>query len=183
MYYLENNNSAGEPRRIDDPANMAFISAISRGQCPPELIPEDPSIHVNINLVRRAEDYTPPAQPKFKAFAGSGRKMTSSDAGPSAPSSSAAPATGSKVAWEGPDESKPTTSIQLRLADGSRVVATFNLTQTVGDIRRFIKACRLDMNSNYTLSTAFPTKQLTEDGVSIEEAGLKNSVVIQKMSS
>lgn len=40
------------------------------------------------------------------------------------------------VTWEGPDESQPTTSIQLRLADGSRMVAKFNLTHTVADIRR-----------------------------------------------
>ena len=31
---------------------------------------------------------------------------------------------------------QPTTSIQLRLMDGSRMVAKFNLTHTVADIRR-----------------------------------------------
>jgi hypothetical protein len=44
--------------------------------------------------------------------------------------------------WEGVDESKPTTSLQLRLADGSRMVARFNTTHTVGDIRRFIHVSR-----------------------------------------
>lgn len=32
----------------------------------------------------------------------------------------------------------PTTSVQIRLADGSRLVATFNHTHTVGDIRRYV---------------------------------------------
>jgi UBX domain len=36
---------------------------------------------------------------------------------------------GSAAGWPGPDESAPVTSIQLRLADGSRLVARFNLTQ------------------------------------------------------
>lgn len=34
----------------------------------------------------------------------------------------------------------PTTSIQIRLADGSRLVGTFNHNHTVGDIRRYIIA-------------------------------------------
>jgi hypothetical protein len=38
------------------------------------------------------------------------------------------------------DESQPTTSIQLRLGDGTRLVAKFNHTHTVGDIRRFVDA-------------------------------------------
>lgn len=34
----------------------------------------------------------------------------------------AAPDSSSQVPWEGPDESQETTSLQLRLADGSRMV-------------------------------------------------------------
>lgn len=34
----------------------------------------------------------------------------------------------------------PTTSIQIRLVDGTRLVATFNLSHTIGDIRRYIIA-------------------------------------------
>lgn len=53
------------------------------------------------------------------------------DEGPSA-SGNAAPEqqaaasnSSSQVPWEGPDESQETTSLQLRLADGSRMVRTF----------------------------------------------------------
>lgn len=41
------------------------------------------------------------------------------------------PGAGSGTGWPGPDESAPVTSIQLRLADGSRLVARFNLTQVL----------------------------------------------------
>ena len=80
------------------------------------------------------------------------------------------------------DEARPTTSIQLRLHDGSRMVARFNLSHSVKDIRRFIQASRPDMPANYRLMTAFPTKPVEEDGKSIEEAGLANSVLVQKLS-
>jgi UBX domain-containing protein 1 len=178
----------GEPRRIDDPANLQFMNAISRGQCPPELDPGDPGVHIAVNLVRRGEDYTPPAQPQFTAFGGSGRKLnaTAADAsGAGAPSTSAAAAGGvasGGVPWEGANPDKPKTSIQLRLADGSRQVAEFNLDHSVGHIRKFIHAARPDMPMTYSLATAFPKAALPDDDVTIESAGLANSVVIQKMN-
>ena len=176
---------AGEPRRIDDPANLAFMKAISSGHCPPELDPQDPSVHISVNLVRRGEDYTPPAQPRYTAFAGSGRKLNAEDpstsaAAASTPTAPVAAASGG-VPWEGADGSKPKCSIQLRLADGSRQVAEFNLDHTVGDIRRFIRAARPDMPTNYSLATAFPQASLNDDSATIQAAGLANSVVIQKM--
>lgn len=36
------------------------------------------------------------------------------------------------------DASQPTTSIQIRLADGSRLSGRFNLSHTIDDIRTFI---------------------------------------------
>lgn len=36
------------------------------------------------------------------------------------------------------DTSKPTTTLQIRLADGSTVKAQFNLSHTVADLRRYI---------------------------------------------
>ena len=35
-------------------------------------------------------------------------------------------------------ESEPTTSVQIRLADGSRLVGRFNHTHTVGQLRQYI---------------------------------------------
>ena len=61
------------------------------------------------------------------------------------------------------------------------MVAKFNLTHTVADIRRFIKASRADMQPNYALQMAgFPPKQLTNDAETIKDAGLEGAVVIQK---
>lgn len=36
------------------------------------------------------------------------------------------------------DSSQPSTSIQIRLSDGSRLTGRFNLTHTIGDLRLFI---------------------------------------------
>ena len=46
--------------------------------------------------------------------------------------------------------------------------------------RRFIRASRPDLAPGYRLATAFPPQQLGDDSVTIEAAGLANSVIIQK---
>jgi UBX domain-containing protein 1 len=62
------------------------------------------------------------------------------------------------------------------------MVARFNYTHTVSDIRGFIDAARPGSVSPYSLQTmGFPPKQLTDLKQSIEVAGLINAVVIQKV--
>lgn len=79
------------------------------------------------------------------------------------------------------DDTKPTTSIQLRLQDGTRLVARFNHSHTVADIRGFIDAARPGHSGPYSLqSMGFPPKQLSDSTQTIEQAGLINAVVIQK---
>lgn len=186
----------GEPRQMDDPANTAFMQSIMKGECPAELNDpnSDPTITINVNLVRKDIDYEPPAQPKYKAFSGAGRKLGGAEdeegdgednEGKSAAAAIAKPppSTTTTGSWGGADPLKPKTTIQLRLADGSRLVAEFNLSQTVADIRRFIDTATPGVRSGgggYRLVTAFPAGQLEDDGATIEAAGLANSVVIQK---
>lgn len=79
------------------------------------------------------------------------------------------------------DETLPSTSIQLRLADGSRLIARLNYHHTIGDIRAFIDASRPGGPRNYQLQMmGFPPKLLSDPTQTIEQAGLANSVVIQK---
>jgi SEP domain len=56
---------------MSDPANAAFIGAISRGEVPRELEqPGNPPL--NVSLVRSHEEYQPP---KYRAFGGTGRTL------------------------------------------------------------------------------------------------------------
>ncbi|KAJ9528251.1 hypothetical protein QJQ45_014237 [Haematococcus lacustris] len=237
----------GPARRVDDPANMAFISSISKararamntnycqapccpalwghcrphvlgcwrhaalwrpvtcgllsttgacgaepwravdcgtlqGECPEELEPPVRGTPITVNLVRSEQEYKEPEKPKYTAFVGSGRTLGNS--GPSAsseagPSSSAA-ASAAEGEWEGVNEAQPTTSLQLRLADGARLVARFNHSHRVSDIRRFIRASRPDMTFSYTLATGVPPKPVGDEAQTLTEAGLLNAVIIQR---
>eukprot|EP00249_Psilotum_nudum_P006567 c19889_g1_i1 orf=1-1077(-) len=116
----------GPLRRLDDPANAQFLASISKSICPKELEPANHSSPVDVNLIRKDEDWQPPPEPKHVPFRGVGRTLGSSDApevgsDPTSRTVSNQPFQGLVV-----DESKLVTSIQLRLSDGTRMVARFN---------------------------------------------------------
>lgn len=121
-------------------------------------------------------------------FQGTGRTLASSDtASSSAVSEPAVIPASSGISAPTPsmglvvDDSLPSTSVQLRLADGTRLVSRFNYSHTIRDIRAFIDASRPGGARNYQLQTmGFPPKPLTDADETIEQAGIANSVVIQK---
>lgn len=80
------------------------------------------------------------------------------------------------------DQTQPSTSIQVRLADGTRMVSRFNFQHSIRDIRGFIDASRPGGSRSYQLQTVgFPPKELADLDQTIEQADLANSVVIQKI--
>jgi len=66
-------------------------------------------------------------------FADAYGRITGSGGGSAPSSSQAAPA---KQASTGINESQPATTLQIRLADGSKLTGRFNLTQTVQDVKK-----------------------------------------------
>ncbi|WCJ20148.1 plant UBX domain containing protein 4 [Euphorbia peplus] len=175
----------GPLRRLDDPENASFLESIRKSECPKELEPEDRSSPVHVNLIRRDEPCPEPEKQRQVAFQGVGRTLGSSSvpaatepAADSVPPLNASPAPSMGLIV---DETLPSTSIQLRLADGTRMIAHFNYQHTVNDIRSFINASRPGGAQNYQLQLmGFPPKLLTDATQTIEQAGLGNSVVIQK---
>ncbi|GLU15585.1 hypothetical protein SLE2022_320620 [Rubroshorea leprosula] len=173
----------GPLRRLDDPENASFLESIRNSECPKELEPADRRSPVHVNLIRREEKCPEPEKSRHVPFQGVGRTLGSSSnstvAEPSpasSPNTAPIPSPGLFV-----DQSLPSTSIQLRLADGTRMVAHFNFHHTINDIRSFINAATPGGATNYQLQLmGFPPKLLTDPSQTIEQAGLANSVVIQK---
>lgn len=117
-------------------------------------------------------------------FQGVGRTLGSSSATESAAETNAGaplPSAPAPVETVEVDKSLPSTSIQLRLADGTRMVAQFNHHHTIGHIHLLINASRPGGPTSYQLQTVgFPPKILSDLTQTIEQAGLLNSVVVQK---
>jgi UBX domain-containing protein 1 len=171
----------GPLMRYDDPANQAMLERIKAGAAPLSLFKVKLNQRAEIKVVHRTQEaYVPP--PKvLKPFSGSGQRLGSVVPSAGAPahtpaaSAPAAPAVQLNV-----DANLPSTSIQIRLADGTRMVTRLNMSHTVNDIRQFINNSRPGESARaYQLQTQFPVQTL-EDNKTLTESKLSNAVVFQK---
>ncbi|KAL9709046.1 protein phosphatase regulator [Leucoagaricus gongylophorus] len=188
----------GDLMRYDDPNNVQILESINAGAAPIHLLNVRPGQPVELRInPRQQELYDPPTG--VRMFGGSGQRLGApvpelvSSSSPSSMVGSfpvpAATITPPPTSSQGAgilnrlavDLSQPTTSIQVRLADGTRIVCRMNLTHTIGDIRSFVNASRLENASRpYTIGTTFPNRVLEDNTETIENAGLANSVVVQR---
>uniref|UniRef100_A0A670I5F5 NSFL1 cofactor p47 n=1 Tax=Podarcis muralis TaxID=64176 RepID=A0A670I5F5_PODMU len=175
---------SGELRSYQDPSNSQFLESIRRGEVPGELRRLARGGQVNLDLEdHRDEDFTKP-RGAFRAFTGEGQKLGSTapqvmGAGsPSQQAENEAKASSSITI----DESEPTTSIQIRLADGGRLVQKFNHSHRIRDVRLFIADARPAMAAtSFVLMTTFPNKELTDEDQTLKEANLLNAVIVQRL--
>ncbi|KAI9209461.1 uncharacterized protein BJ171DRAFT_487088 [Polychytrium aggregatum] len=180
----------GELKSYDDPENQEFLRAIQSGRAPTSFLNVAYGQPVELRVAeRRSENYAPPPKKPTQAFSGAGQRLggvSSSASGegflpggfPSGSASATAAAAGPDLVV---DNTQPVTSIQLRLADGTRLVSKFNHTHTVGDIRAFINRSRPgEAARGYVLMTTFPNKQLTDASATLKDAGLLNAVIVQR---
>jgi UBX domain-containing protein 1 len=168
----------GPLRTYDDPANGPFLQDINRGVAPAELEAGAGGRPVQVNLVdKKHENYKPP--PKvLTPFAGAGQRLgsTTGSATPSRTTSTKPRAGGPGVVV---NEAEPVTTLQIRLHDGSRMVAKFNHSHTIGHIRQHIDAHT--GGGRYVLQTTIPVRILGDDSQTIKDAGLINAVIVQKL--
>lgn len=180
----------GDLRPYEDPRNREFFESITHNEIPAELRKQGRSlVHVNVED-HLSEDFVKRA-PKFKTFQGSGHTL-----GNPAPATSEEVAIAATVAASGnpaeneakassdlnTNQTQPTTMISIRLNDGSRLAARFNLTHTVQDIRQFVTTARPEFTGRvFSLLTTFPNKELANPADTIEQAGLQNAAILQRM--
>jgi len=180
----------------DHPEHARILAEINSGLAPPSILNVRAGQRVELRVAKRTQDdYTPPKG--TKTFGGTGHRLggivpsgSSSSGSVSMPGSFPSGSRSIRASSEAVkpsfatkfevDQSQPTTSIQIRLADGTRMVARMNLTHTVGDIRNFINASRPEnLSRPYIIMLTFPKRTLDDDSMTIQGAGLVNSVVVQ----
>ncbi|KAI8610993.1 ubiquitin-related domain-containing protein [Chytriomyces sp. MP71] len=192
----------GPLMRYDDPANEEALQAINSGRAPIHLLNVQPGQPVDVRVDHRMKEpwsKKPSSASGMKAFSGTGNRLggVSESVSSSSISSIGMPGSfsseGSSATSAPPpaasappsltiDPSQPVTSIQIRLADGTRMVARMNHTHTIGDLRSFINASRPGEGARtYAIMTTFPNRDLVEEGMTLKEAGLVNAVVVQRM--
>ncbi|CAG9800185.1 unnamed protein product [Chironomus riparius] len=181
----------GELRSYEDPNNREFFESITRNEIPAELRKQGKAM-VHVNVENHLSDDFVKNTPKFKAFTGSGHTLGSPAPATVEEITTTALSTDPK-AKNAENEAKassnlnvnqdqPTTMLSIRLTDGSRLSARFNLSHTIQDIRNFIVASRPEYTGrNYILLTTFPNKELTNPDDTIQQAGLQNAAILQRL--
>ncbi|KAM4772371.1 UBX domain-containing protein 2A [Rhinophrynus dorsalis] len=172
----------GQLRDYTDAENRQFMDSMRKGELPLELQKtyEKEEIAVNVED-RKNEDYSS-RKPNIDLFSGLGHRL-----------GSATPIIVTKDfrGVEGSDEpslptvdlneSEPVTNIKIWMADGKRVVQRFNTSHRISDVRDFLERipCKGE-NTPFTLATSFPLRDLMDETITIQDAHLQNSVLVQK---
>ncbi|XP_048142943.1 UBX domain-containing protein 2B isoform X2 [Corvus hawaiiensis] len=119
----------GELRSYSDPTNAQFLESVKRGEIPVELQRLVHGGQVNLGMEDHQEQEYVKPRLRFKAFSGEGQKLGSLT--PEIVSTPSSPEEEEKSILNAPvliDDSMPATKIQIRLADGSRLIQRFNQT-------------------------------------------------------
>lgn len=173
----------GELRPYNDPVNAQFLESVKRGEIPLELQRLVHGAQVNLDMEdHQDQEYIKPRL-RFKAFSGDGQKLGSLT--PEIVSTPSSPEEEEKSILNAVvliDDSVPTTKIQIRLADGSRLIQRFNSTHRILDVRDFIVQSRPEFATlDFILVTSFPSKELTDESLTLQEAGIVNTVILQQL--
>ncbi|KAJ6631750.1 hypothetical protein lerEdw1_014645, partial [Lerista edwardsae] len=184
----------GELRTYTDVANQQFLDSIKKGQvgfvrqsdCSLELPLELQKVFDKEEVAVKVDDkknevYTS-KQPLFHPFSGQGYRL-----------GSATPRIISKTKRniEEIEKRRPTvvlnnlepiTSIQIWLADGTRIVQKFNISHRIRHVRDFITSFQGPQGRcPFTLTTSLPFWELLDESLTLEEANLKNAVIVQRL--
>ena len=171
----------GPFRRLNDPQNGEFLRALAAGRTPKEMGLDEHGNPIEGEVVvglvdRRGEDYAEPER-EFAAFDGEGTSLGSAET-PATAGGVVAPDADAAVPTV--DEGQPTTSIQVRLTSGKRLIVKVNRSATVQDVAAAINASGDAGTDMYVLSAGFPPRPIEDLAKTVEEAGLAGSVVNQK---
>lgn len=143
-----------------------------------------PGERVEVKVAHKMEtEFVPPP---MKAFTGAGHRLGAVIPGETMPGAfNSGPSTVPSASVPPPpasfslDPSLPTTAVQIRLSDGTRLIVKCNHSHTLGDIRGFIQASRPSSGS-FILQTMHPVKEMNEWNKSVKDLGLLNAVIVQK---
>lgn len=172
--------------RFDDPENKNYLAQMKQGNAPLGLFNVLPGQRVDIEVKTKSDqNYKPPKKSGLK-FSGQGHRLGSPVPGEvySEPMSDHGKEKVSlEQATESAKEPEPSnendTVVQVRLADGRKLKVVVDKTGPVKQVFDFVNKI-LEDSREYFLSLPYPVKPITDQEISIQEAKLAHSVVIQR---
>ena len=158
-----------------------------QGHIPRELVREARGGEVMVNMEDHKDKPYEKPKVKVKPFQGSGNVLgsiapavVSENSNATAQEASAALSESDAQKQVNVDTSKPMTTLQVRLASGGRLVVKLNETNTVSDLRKYIRLVKPETPTNFSLLTTFPNKEHTDDTATLKDAGLLGAAILMR---
>ena len=173
----------GPYRRLNDPENREFLTSLAQGRVPRELATTDENgnqVAVEVGLVdKRKEEYVEPP-PTFASFSGAGESLGTAESesddlgGVFIPDDVTTPIP--------PAEGEGSTSVQIRLLTGKRIVIKILRSETVRELGQRLNASGMAGTDPYVLVAGYPPKPLRDLSLTVQSAGLAGASIQQKKS-
>lgn len=165
----------GPYRRLDDADNADFLRSLAMGRTPREFLASQEG-NVTVNLVdKRNQDYVE----TFRSFSGAGTSLGGEHTSTTNTDGIIDPSTLTSLpTQEQQEDTTNTTSIQVKLLNGTRKVVKIQLSATVGTLASMLVEDALQQQ--FRLVTGFPPRPLTDMNATIQESGLNGAQVMMK---
>ena len=164
----------GPLRDYQSPPNRLFLLEIKQSRVPAEMLPLLNGRRLVVNLVdNKGETYeveSPSA--RFEAFTGSGHVLSS----PRTPNS----IVDSKCPGPYVNPDYPKATVLVRFHNGQKREIEVNMTTRVGVVRDFV-ATAAPVQGEFELVAGFPLTPVRNWKLTVQEAGIANSTVTQRL--
>ncbi|CAY68765.1 UBX (ubiquitin regulatory X) domain-containing protein that regulates Glc7p phosphatase activity and [Komagataella phaffii GS115] len=176
----------GDLYRYDDPANARYLADLNAGRAPLALLDVEIGQEVDVTVHKKIEkNFTPPKKARV-GFQGKGQRLGSPVPGdiklsqsPEVQQETQEEAEEEKQKEEAEQLGTGDSPVQIRLANGQRIVHRFNSTDSVAQLYAFVNE-HSPSAREFVLSLAFPVKPIENNEDTLKDAGLINAVVVQR---
>ncbi|KAH0621943.1 hypothetical protein JD844_023698 [Phrynosoma platyrhinos] len=162
---------------------LCSISHVSR-ELPPELQKICDKEELDVKVDDKKDEVYTARKPVFHPFSGQGYRLGSATPRVIYKIKRDVEETEKKKPTVVLNYSEPITSVQIWLADGTRIVQKFNISHRISHVRDFIMTYQGHQGrSPFILTTSLPFRELLNESLTLEEANLKNAVIVQRLKN
>ncbi len=167
----------------EDPNNRAYLQEFQKGRAPLVLLDIKEGQRVDVKVSSKIDQDWTPAKRRVGGYQGQGHRLGSPVPGEIITETPQVSQIKKEKEAEKPkpkpDQGDGDSTVQLRLADGRRVIRKVFASGPVEQLYEYIDS-QATSSREYTLATTFPMKVLEDRKQTIKDAGLINAVVVQR---
>ncbi|KAG8445713.1 hypothetical protein GDO86_010485 [Hymenochirus boettgeri] len=170
----------GNLRDYSGAENCYFMDSVRKGELPEELQKTFQKEEISVNFEDRKSEDCSYRKPQINPFSGLGHRLGS--ATPKIITKDSEKCNELILPVVDLNNLEPLTTIKIWMADGKRIVQKFNISHRISDVRHFLE--RIPSKSEkvpFIFATSFPLCEIMDETVTIQEANLQKSVLVQKL--